>query len=234
MPPVDESDFGKKLIQVEQTLARLTDHEFIRGLIDGELALPFPTRIIGPTGTAYWIIREAGGNLATVLAPASASDWDDASRTQLLDLPMASFIAHVGTPTYEHVTTNHYGWHFDAAAMEVVVYSFTVPENYASGGFFRFWYTMASATSGDVYFGVGILERAEGENVDGANSAETWAADTVQDVADELGVLDITAAGAVYVPGERIRLIIGRDGVSGSDTATGDMHLLGCEFRYNE
>lgn len=70
---------ARRIERLEGLLNRLLDHEFIKGIMDGELALRFPVRITGPTGTPYWIVREVTtGHLKTVAAPGAASDWSDA------------------------------------------------------------------------------------------------------------------------------------------------------------
>ena len=149
----------------------------------------------------------------------------------IVDLPMNSFVASIGSPTYAQVGTNYYAWELDASVIEGMVYSFIVPPDYSSGGVFKLYYTMASAVADEVNVGIGILERVEGENFDAGNTSTVFVDDTVQNVADELGVVEITPI-VTYAAGDRVRIIIARNGAAGTDNATGDMWLLGAEFRY--
>ncbi len=179
--------------------------------------------------------------------PADDTDWptvpDDVAEaldeladrltglSRIVDLPLGSFVAHTGSPTYAQVGTNMHAWELDAAADELVVYSFTIPPQYASGGFFRLRYVMASATTNEVVVSADALAAAEGEDFDAAGTAAT-VTDTVQaGASDDLGVVDVTPA-VTYAVGDRVRAIVGRLGSDGDDDAAGDMWLVGIEFRY--
>jgi WD40 repeat protein len=179
--------------------------------------------------------------------PIDESDWptvpDDAAEaldeladrltglSRIVDLPLNSFVVHTGTPAYAQVGTNMHAWALDDTIDELVVYSFTVPPKYVSGGFFRLYYVMASATTNEVVVSADALPAVEGDNFDAAGTAAT-VADTVQaGASDNLGVVDVTPA-VTYAAGDRVRAIAGRLGADGSDNAAGDMWLVGVEFRY--
>ena len=124
-----------------------------------------------------------------------------------------------------------HAWELDADADELVVYSFTVPPDYVSGGLFRLRYVMASATADEVVASADALPAVEGDDFDAAGTAAT-VTDTVQaGASDDLGVVDVTPA-VTYAVGDRVRAIVGRLGSDGADDAAGDMWLVGVEFRY--
>lgn len=179
--------------------------------------------------------------------PADPTDWDTvpddvaealdelADRltglSRIVDLPLNSFVVHTGTPAYAQVGTNMHAWALDDTIDELMVYSFTVPPKYASGGFFRLYYVMASATANEVVVSADALPAVEGDDFDAAGTAAT-ATDTVQaGDSDDLGVVDVTPA-VTYAAGDRVRAIVGRLGADGDDDAVGDMWLVGVEFRY--
>ncbi len=180
--------------------------------------------------------------------PADATDWDVepddvaealdelADRVSdiglgRLDLPLGSFVAHTASPAYAQVGTNLYAWALDDTVDELIAYGFTVPPDYGSAGFFRLTYAMASATSGDIVASVNALSVEEGDDFDAAGVAATIV-DTVQGVtATNLGIVDLTPV-VTYVRNARARVVLGRLGSDGSDGATGDMWLVGAEFRY--
>ena len=65
-------ELRRDLDEAERAIAALT-HEAQR-----PFALRFPTRIQGPEGAAYIVVRASGGNLTTVAASgAGSSDWSD-------------------------------------------------------------------------------------------------------------------------------------------------------------
>lgn len=169
--------------------------------------------------------------LSVAFPPGSAGPTELLTAEAIVDLPLGSFVALTGSPAYAQVGTRMQAWAFDAAADEDVVYSFTVPPGYISGGSFRLRYVMASAISGSVVVSVDALSVVETEDFDAAGAAAT-VTDAVQTGAsDDLGVVDVTPVVA-YAAGRRVRLIVGREGADGADDAAGDMWLVGVEFRY--
>lgn len=128
---------------------------------------------------------------------------------------------------------------FDAATDEFALFQIAMP-NYASGNpTLEIRWTAASATSGDVIWGVQLL--AYTPNTDaGALSGEAFAtANTVTDT--HLG----TAAGRVMTAtitisnldsvtaGDLVWLRVYRDADAGGDTMTGDAHLVDALFTYS-
>ena len=69
----------ERLAELERTVASLAADKSIGSAVDGTFSLKWKTRIQGPNGEAYIVVREAGGNLAVVAAATAAdSDWSNA------------------------------------------------------------------------------------------------------------------------------------------------------------
>ena len=69
----------QRLDELERIVARLTADRSIGSAVDGTFSLKWKTRIQGPNGEAYIVVRETGGNLAVVAAASAAdSDWSTA------------------------------------------------------------------------------------------------------------------------------------------------------------
>lgn len=73
-------DLEDRVALLERQLASLSDDPSVGSVLrPGKFTLKYPTRIQGPDGAAYILVREQGGNLA--LKPAnevSPDDWTDA------------------------------------------------------------------------------------------------------------------------------------------------------------
>ena len=157
------------------------------------------------------------------------------ARTRGAVIALGAFSIHVSTP--ELVTgTNSQRWHFDDGlgnSVEEILSTFVVPLDYVSGGTIRLYYTMASATSGDVRWFVELESVEEGESLNSAGT-QLIINDTVQGTAANLGVVDFDMAGAgeVLAAGDCMNVLVGRSGGNGDDDAAGDALLHAVVLRY--
>ncbi len=152
------------------------------------------------------------------------------ARERTLNISLGAFTVHTGSPIRTQVA-NTSTWAFDdAAAEESITAAIVVPEDYVSGLAIRLHYYMASATSGAVMWAVYGYSREEGDNYANAGTI-TFAADTVQGTAANLGVVDYSPAVTVAA-GDNLRIRVRRSGSNGSDTASGDAYLVGVAFVY--
>lgn len=73
----NESDEAR-LNTLERQMKRLLEDRSIRSALDGSFANKWPSRIMGPEGDAYIIVRQPGGVLSSVpISEYSADDWTD-------------------------------------------------------------------------------------------------------------------------------------------------------------
>lgn len=123
-------------------------------------------------------------------------------------------------------------WLLDAAAVESVVGTFIVPEDYATGDITaKVYFSMVSATSGNVVIHHRWLTVADGEDMTaGGTSAENTVA--VPGTAGLLKIHSHTNTISGVAAGENVRVNIRRIGSDGADTATGDMRLYGVKLEY--
>ncbi|KKN31246.1 hypothetical protein LCGC14_0825900 [marine sediment metagenome] len=151
------------------------------------------------------------------------------TQTRTVMLLMLDFSIHTGTPAYE-VGVSSVRRRFDDGTTEEIIAQFVVPEDYVSGGVIRLYYTMASATSGDVRWFTRVASKQEGESLSTSGSTDT-ANDTAQGTAANVGIVDITTSETLAA-GDVANLRVGRSGASGLDTATGDALLHAVELVY--
>jgi hypothetical protein len=128
---------------------------------------------------------------------------------------------------------------FDAATDESVDFTFTLPQDYASGPSLVIYYRMASATTGAVRWQVQVEAITPGDAVDtdATSSFDTANSNgaTVPGTAGYVGSITVTLTNAdSMAAGDRIRLRLNRDadGTSGTDDAAGDAQLLNLDFLY--
>jgi hypothetical protein len=154
-------------------------------------------------------------------------------RTRSVWLPAASFAISEGAPTLASgAIDTPTSWLLDAAAIESVLTDFIMPEDYASGNItVKSYFSMVSATSGNVVIHIRFLSVADGAD---ASASGTSQEDTVS-VPGTAGLLKIYTQSVTFATGgagELLRACIRRIGSSGSDTATGDMRMIGIKLEY--
>lgn len=126
---------------------------------------------------------------------------------------------------------------FDAAALEQVSWSFRMPPDYASAPVLKVQFKMASATTGDVIVIGRIAAVSDGDATDvdakAFAAANTSAATSVPGTAGFTKELSLTMTNADSVAaGDFVVVYLARDGASGSDTAAGDMEVIGVALTY--
>jgi hypothetical protein len=127
---------------------------------------------------------------------------------------------------------------FDAAQLEFATWPFIVPTDYASAFVLKLKFKMTSATTGDVIMIGRLACVTAGDTTDvdakAFDAANTSAATTVPaTTAGKMGEISITMTNAdSATAGDYGVLYVARDGASGSDTAAGDLELIGVALNY--
>ncbi len=125
---------------------------------------------------------------------------------------------------------------FDDTTDESGQWQFRIPQNYSSGLTIKIQYSMASATTGAVYFEASVMAVTDGdaadintESYDTANSGNA----TVPGTAGYLDEISITLTNADSVAaGDYVKIKINRDANNASDTAAGDAEVVATSLEY--
>jgi len=76
---MEDEALEARIQYLERVVARLMDDRSVGSVRDGTLSLKWKQRAQGPTGEAYILVRQAGGNAAFVAAASAVdSDWSNA------------------------------------------------------------------------------------------------------------------------------------------------------------
>lgn len=126
---------------------------------------------------------------------------------------------------------------FDAASKEQLMWAFRMPADYASAPILKAIYKMASATSGNVIIEGRIAAVTPGDATDvdakGFAAANTSAADAVPGTAGHAKEISLTLTNDdSLAAGDLVVVYFARDAANGSDTATGDLELVGAALQY--
>lgn len=128
---------------------------------------------------------------------------------------------------------------YDAAQLEWAAWQFRVPADYASALALKVIFKMTSATTGNVIVIGRLAAFTPGTDTvdfdakvfDAANTSAATAVPAT--TAGKLGEISITMTNADSVAaGDYAVLYVARDGASGSDTAAGDLELVGAALTY--
>lgn len=127
-------------------------------------------------------------------------------------------------------------WLFDDTTDEHIVVMFVVPQNYVSTPVLAVYYKATSATSGTAAFEARLSAVTDGDaqdvDADAFATVNTGSA-TVPATAGHLDVIAITLTNAdSMAAGDTLILALNRD-VS-ADSVTGDLEVMGCDFRYSD
>lgn len=120
---------------------------------------------------------------------------------------------------------------FDASTDQSATWQFVMPQDYGSALKIRLVYSLASATSGNVIWNVSVMAVTPGDSADiNTESYDTTNASTeaVPGTAGYLDTASITLSNAdSAAAGDFVKIKIARDADNGSDTASGDVELVG-------
>lgn len=125
---------------------------------------------------------------------------------------------------------------FDSGTDEHLWFTFTLPQNYASGGTFRLMWRSAAATSNSCVWGarVGAVTPADAdtpaEHAQAAATTTTTATNTTE--AGRLNTTTIAPSMDSAAAGDLIFFVIYRDADNGSDTLVGDAQLISVSFDF--
>lgn len=124
---------------------------------------------------------------------------------------------------------------YDASTDEHLWWTFTMPQNYASGGTFRLQW-MANATTGSTVWGarIGAVTPSDAdtplEHAEAAATTATTATNTTE--ARRLNETTITPSADSVAAGDLVFVVIYRDADNGSDTVSVDSELVNVSFDY--
>lgn len=123
---------------------------------------------------------------------------------------------------------------FDASTDELVVWTFPLPTNYASGLAVHCQYSMASATANNIAIRTEVMAIADTEDVDTDNFAavEASADDTVPGTAGNMGVVSDALGTPTLAASDYIALRFGRENGTSGTNATGDMEVWAVWLQY--
>ncbi len=141
-----------------------------------------------------------------------------------------------GTPARLSAAENSWKLLFGDTSDESGIWQFVMPPNFSSNLKCRLLYSMASATSGAVDMEVSVMATTPGdatdENIDSYDSTNVLV-DAVPATAGYLKQMLFTLSSKDNaVAGDLVKIKINRDANNVSDTATGDLELLGICIEY--
>lgn len=157
-----------------------------------------------------------------------------ANRTRYVWIPAAMWGVQAGTPVRDvSAAGNYIGWLFDAGGTEVIVSEFiSIPSDFAGGDVtIKSFWSMESATSGNVVIDAQYSFIANGENTTGITSIGNDT-ESVPGSADTLKVTTHSSAISGLTAGDIMKFRFLRVGGDGSDTATGDLRFYGLQIEY--
>jgi len=127
-------------------------------------------------------------------------------------------------------------WLFDDSVDEFIVTSFVLPNNYSGSPVLKVYYKAASGTTGTAAFQARVAAVSDGDaqDVDAkAFATPNQGTGTVPATTGYLDVINISLTNDDNMAaGDFIVIALSRD-VS-ADSVTGDIEVVGCEFRFDE
>lgn len=141
-----------------------------------------------------------------------------------------SFEVSAAAQTTNTPKVSQYKLLFDATTDEHWTFSFKLPSNYSSGGTLYGTCKFTSATSGTAVMKAGQVTSVDGSTDDDALvyvAADNSSAITVPGTQGQTVGFTITLTATNMAASKMCRVFIGRDPDHASDTATGDLELLG-------
>ena len=114
---------------------------------------------------------------------------------------------------------------------------FNLPQDYVSSPVFKFTFSMASATSGNVVCEIDV--KAVTENTEDIDSAAYGSTNSITQAVAGTGGYTTQASESLanddsLAAHDFVQIRFSRNGGSGSDTATGDFELLDAKLEYSD
>lgn len=154
--------------------------------------------------------------------------------TKSVNLSVLGALLDTSNPPGLEVASN-YRLLFDDSSQEYCFWQFNMPGDYVGSPVFKFTFSMASATSGNVVCEIDVKAVTEAtEDIDSAAYAATNS--LTQAVAGTEGYTvhasESLANDDSLAANDFVQIRFSRNGGSGSDTATGDLELLDAKLEY--
>lgn len=126
---------------------------------------------------------------------------------------------------------------FDATTREQLMWAFRMPADFASGPILEVQFKMVSATTDDVVMEARLAAVSDGDTTDvdakTFGTANTSAATTVPGTLGYMTEISLALANDNGVAGgDFVIVYLARDAANGSDTAAGDMEVIGVALTY--
>lgn len=155
--------------------------------------------------------------------------------TAYLELPILGAMGDAtNPPALAFTATNRPYLLFDDTTDELVLWSFKLPANYASGLTIAVQYSMASATANNVAIRTEVMAIADGEDVDtdSFSSVEASADDAVPATAGLMSEIVDALGTPTLAAGDYIALRLGRENGTSGTNASGDMEVWAVQLSY--
>lgn len=153
--------------------------------------------------------------------------------TILLPIP-----AHAADPTnppgLSFTAANRPYLTFDGTTDELCLWTFRLPQDYASGLTVKAQYSMATATANNVAIRTEVMAIADGEDIDTDNfsAVEASADATVPGTAGLMDEISEALGTPTLAAGDYICLRFGRENATSGTNASGDMEVWAVSLEY--
>lgn len=123
---------------------------------------------------------------------------------------------------------------FDDTTDELILWTFRLPADYASGLTLKAQYSMVSATANNVALRTEVMAIADGEDIDTDNysAVEKTADATVPATAGLMDEISDALTTPTLAAGDYISLRLGRENATSGTNATGDLELWAASLEY--
>ncbi|TYB50229.1 hypothetical protein FXF51_56735 [Nonomuraea sp. PA05] len=168
----------------------------------------------------------------TIILPIGAADLPDGSASNAApDIRKVKSSASAPSPYFKHAL-------FDAATKEQLMWSFRMPEDYASTPVLKVQFKMASAVTGNVVIEGRLAATTPGDATDqdakafaAANTSSATAVPAT--TAGKIGEISLALANAdSLAAGDFVVVYFARDAANASDSAAGDMEVVSVALTY--
>ena len=157
--------------------------------------------------------------------------------TKSLNLSVLGALLDTTNPPGIEIASGIYRLLFDDSSQEYCFWQFNMPGDYVSSPVFKFTFSMASATSGNVVCEIDV--KAVTENTEDIDSAAYGSTNSITQAVAGTGGYTTQASESLanddsLAAHDFVQIRFSRNGGSGSDTATGDFELLDAKLEYSD
>ena len=156
-----------------------------------------------------------------------------ATGTILLSIPPTSFDP-TNPPGFAFTAANRPYLLFDGTTDELAIWTFRVPQDFASAMTMKWVYSMVSGVANNVAFRTEVMAIADAEAVDADNFAAVEASgdNVVPGTAGLQKTISDALATPTIVAGDYLAIRAGRENATAGTNATGDMEVWAASLEY--